>query len=197
MKWRHCCWRNGRECLGRSLFRICSLWRDTQWKPESWMGWTKRTKCLLSSRERIDSLSCALRPDAYQVFGILPASVRIRHGPVMSPCIRPQTGLPLKRTSLVDVVFCILDHTGAEAGAVPAGPGKWKLAKDNIDYPPSISLAAGGQGNGVPFNWPQAAMKWRAVVDVVFCILDHTGAEAGAVPAGPGKWKLAKKHLSS
>ena len=33
----------------------------------------------LFQRERIDSLSCALRPDAYQVFGILPASVRIRH----------------------------------------------------------------------------------------------------------------------
>ena len=42
------------------------------------------------------------------------------------------TGLPMKRTSLVDVVFCILDHTGAEAGAVPAGPGKWKLAKKHL-----------------------------------------------------------------
>ena len=46
--------------------------------------------------------------------------------------VRPQTGLPLKRTSLVDVVFCILDHTRAEAGAVPAGPGKWKLAKKHL-----------------------------------------------------------------
>ena len=79
--------------------------------------------------------------------------------------VRPQTGLPLKRTSLVDVVFCILDHTGAEAGAVPAGPGKWKLAKDNIDHRP-------------PFHWPPAANEMKALVDVVFCILDHTGAEA-------------------
>ena len=90
-----------------------------------------------------------------------------------------------------------MDHTGAEAGTVvllDQGSGSSRKTTS------TTALRFIGRLQPMkwpPFHRPQAANEMRALVDVVFCILDHTGAEAGAVPAGPGKWKLAKKHLSS
>ena len=61
-------------------FSDLAPWRDTQWKPESWMGWNKRSACKLFKH------GLTLRLDAYEVLGLLPAFVRISPGTAMSPC---------------------------------------------------------------------------------------------------------------